>query len=218
MRAPTPTAAAEMATPVLADLKALVGDFERRMTRCTQHAMETRRTRLAATARGLPRPNEILAVASQRFDMAAGRLGAALTRNATAHERDLARVTGRFSPGLLERPARVKAERLGELGLRMTAAVERGRLAAAERLARLDQLRRSLDPDRPLSRGFARVHRGDGALVRAAASLSPGDALRLVFADGDADARVEGEAAPPAPKPTPVRKPAAAPPGQGNLF
>ena len=220
-RAPTPTAAAEMATPVLADLKALVGDFEQRMLRCTQHGLETRRNRLAAMARGLPRPNEILAVASQRFDMAAGRLSAALSRNASAHERDLARVAGRLSPGLLDRPARQKSERLAELGLRMTAAVGRGHQAAAERLARLDQLRRSLDPDRPLSRGFARVHRADGALVHAAASLAPGEALRLVFADGDAAARVEGEAAPPTPqtpKSAPARKPAAPPPGQGNLF
>ncbi len=218
-RAPTPTAAAEMATPVLAELKAGVAEFERRMLRCMSHGLETRRSHLAAVARGLPRPTEILAVASQRFDMAAGRLAAALTRNTAAHARDLALVSGRLSPRLLERPARLRAERLDELGKRMRAAVERGHRTAAERLARIEQLRRSLNPDRPLSLGFARVHRSDGSLVRSAQTLTAGEALRLKFLDTEAAVRVEGDGAPPPPpsKPAPARKPPT-PTSQGDLF
>ena len=75
-RAPTPTAAAEIATPVLADLKAMVLDAERRMTRCMQHGLETRRARLAAAR--LPRESELLGPAAQRFDLASSRLAAAL--------------------------------------------------------------------------------------------------------------------------------------------
>ena len=82
-----------MATPVLAELKAVVLGFEQRMARCTHHALEVRRTRLSAAARGLPKPQDMLGLASQRFDLAAGRLGAALERNAAAHERDLVRIS-----------------------------------------------------------------------------------------------------------------------------
>jgi exodeoxyribonuclease VII large subunit len=218
-RAPTPTAAAEMATPVLSDLKALVLDYERRLTRCTAHALEARRTRLSAAARGLPRPTEILGLASQRYDLAAGRLAAGLERNAAAHERDLMRVSARLNPALLHRPARLRAERLGDLSRRLDAAVVRAQSTAARRgglealsarlgaalarrldraqdgLVALEKLRQSLDPNRPLQRGFARVHHADGRLARFGADLAPGETIRLVFVDQAVGAIVDGAGA-----------------------
>ena len=198
-RAPTPTAAAEIATPVLAELKALTADCQRRLIRCTAHALDKGRTRLTAAARGLPRPEDLLALPSQRFDHVAGNLGRALTRHVTLHEHALARVAGRLGPQLLDRPRRLKAERLAELSVRMRPAVERGLERQRERLLNLDKLRLSFNPDGPLRRGFARVHKADGALVRAAAALTAGDEVRLVFVDGDRGAVIEGAA--PAPKP-----------------
>ena len=215
-RAPTPTAAAEMATPVLAELKAVVLGFEQRMARSASHALEVRRSRLSAAARGLPKPQDLIGFASQRFDLAAGRLGAALERNAAAHERDLVRVSARLSPGLLERPRVSKAARVEELGLRLKAAADRRLIQLSDRLERTDQLRRSFDPDGPLRRGFARVHHEDGALARSVHTLKTGEGVRLVFADGERGAVIDGSSAP-----TPVkqRSRAAGPaPGQGNLF
>ena len=237
-RAPTPTAAAEMATPVLADLKGAILEFERRMTRCTEYALESRRARLAAAR--LPRPADLLGPPAQRYDLAAGRLGAALERNVSVHERELARTLGRFSPALLERPQRIKTERLAELSARLDAAAVRAaelamrrarlpelgrrlresldrRLARdGERLKRVEQLRVSLNPDRPLGLGFARVHRADGHLVRKGAELQAGEEIRLVFADRDRRAVVEGNARPAPTKPPPPSKPPTG--GQGSLF
>ena len=222
-RAPTPTAAAEMATPVLAELKAAVADREGRLARAMLRLRETLRTRLASAARGLPRPGDVLALAQQRYDLAAGRLGAALERNAAAHERDLVRVSGRLSPALLARPQRLKAERVAELFARMPSAIGRRLERAGERLAALDQLRRTLNPDGPLQRGFARVHHENGALARTAAGLAVGETVRLVFGDGERCAVVDAES-PAEPTPTP-RRPAARKPaapaekaGQGDLF
>ena len=217
-RAPTPTAAAEMATPVLAELKAAVADRDSRLVRSMERLRETLRNRLAAAARGLPRPADILALAQQRFDLAAGRLGAGLERNAAAHERDLVRVAGRLSPGLLLRPQAQKAERVADLFRRMPPAIGRRLDRASEQLVALDKLRVSFNPDGPLARGFARVNRADGALVRTAASLNAGEMVRLTFADGGREAVIDGEAGPPAP----VRKPAVKKPAgganQGDLF
>ena len=236
-RAPTPTAAAEIATPVLADLKAAILDFERRMARCTQHALETRRARLAAAR--LPRPSELLGPASQRFDLASGRLAAALERNVAVHERDLARAGARLAPGLLDRPRRAKADRLvelsgrldaaaarltalaerrarlPELGRRMRETLERRLARETERLRRVEQLRLSLDPDRPLALGFARVHRADGALARRGGELAAGEAIRLKFADVERSAVVDGSARPEA---KPRAKAGTAAAGQGDLF
>ena len=57
-------------------------------------------------------------------------------------------------------------------------------------------------------------------MIAAAAALRPGQAVRLVFADGARGAHVDGEgdSAPPAPRAKPAPKPKAPPPGQGDLF
>ena len=222
-RAPTPTAAAEMATPVLAELKAAVADREGRLMRAMQRLRETLRTRLASAARGLPRPGDILALAQQRYDLAAGRLGAALERNAAAHERDLVRISGRLNPAVLTRPLDRGAARVAELFARLPSAADRRLQRAAERLEALDKLRQSFNPDGPLKRGFARVHHEDGALARSAAALKAGEAVRLVFLDGARGAVVEGSAAPgeAGARRAAARKPGPAPASkacQGDLF
>lgn len=247
-RAPTPTAAAEMATPVLAELRALISDFDRRLSRCGARTIEERRTRLTSAARGLPRPNDLLALAQQRFDIASGRLDAALHRNTTVHAQDLLKVTARLTPDVLTRQRQIKAERLSDLGGRLNLAARRApdrvaqhaRLPAlwdrlnaagsrrlqrdADRLAGLEKLRQSLNPERPLELGFALVRKGDGTLARSAGDLVSGERVNLKFKSGDRDAVIDGEGGivPPqtSPRPgTPPRpKPASPKTEQGDLF
>jgi exodeoxyribonuclease VII large subunit len=242
-RAPTPTAAAEMATPVLGELRALVADYQRRMLNCTTRLMEDRRNRLSAAARGLPRPADILALASQRFDLAGGRLESARDRNVAIHAHALTQTSARFTPALLERPRKVKADRLESLSVRFVAAARRGpeRIAqharlpalgsrltavferrltrARDQLTQLDKLRLSLDPNRPLSLGFALVHRADGSIARSGAALQSGEVVTLQFADARRGAVIEGAAsAPPAPaRPAPAKTKSAST-QQGDLF
>ena len=220
-RAPTPTAAAEMATPVLGELRALVADYQRRMLNCTTHLLEARRNRLTAASRGLPRPEDVLAIARQRFDLVAGRLGAALEKNASVHERQLVRTTARFTPALLARPNARRVERLQELFARARPAALRRIERAAERLAGLDRQRISLNPERPLDLGFALVRKADGSIARSADALASGEAVTLKFKMGERGAVIDGAPAlsepQPGPKPAPP-KPKPAPSQQGDLF
>lgn len=289
-RAPTPTGAAEMATPVLGELRGFVLDLERRRLGSFDQALRNRRERVALLARALPRPQELIDAAQQRLDYAAHRLGGGLLRNLNAHDTAFARTAARFSPALLERPRQLKAERVTQLSERATAALTRGverhrfdftrlsarltpaltlrpldlkrealngvsqrfdaamtrrvqisrsqarlpeltqRLDAAfarllsqksERLQRLDQLRLSLDPDRPLNLGFARVSGADGHLVTSPDGVTAGEALTLTF-KGERTLGVvatDGAPVPPAaPKPTPKPKTVAPRPEQGSLF
>jgi exodeoxyribonuclease VII large subunit len=215
-RAPTPTAAAEMVTPVLADLKAATAELERRMLRTASRGLEDRRNRLAAAARGLPRPADLLALASQRYDLVAGRLASALERNRALHERELVRVGARFVPALLDRPRRLKAERLADLGARLRPAAQRRLERGAERVKALANLLRTLDPKRPPRPGFALVRRPDGSVVEKAAELAAGDAIQLTFPDGDKGATIDGEA--PAARPKSAARSAKTAAGQGDLF
>ncbi len=91
------------------------------------------------------------------------------------------------------------------------------RQRALERLESLDKLRLTLDPNRPLRRGFARVHHADGGLAVAAANLASGEAVRLVFQDGDRGAVIDGHPSTPTEA---VKRPRALKTvaGQGNLF
>ncbi|MFZ5719268.1 MAG: exodeoxyribonuclease VII large subunit [Pseudomonadota bacterium] len=218
-RAPTPTAAAEMATPVLAELKALVSDLGARMHRCGGRMVEDRRARIDHADRALRRVPDLVRLAEQRYDIVSGRLGAGLARNAAAHERDLVRVASRLSPLLLQRPQAVQKERLDRLTVRLEPCIRRRLERLSERLEGLSKLYASVDPDRPLQRGFARVARADGSLVHAGASLSSGEAVAITFGDKvTRRATIDGgDAQPAAPKPARAR-PKAADPSQGDLF
>jgi len=152
-RAPTPTGAAEMATPVLADLRAAVLDLERRLTRAGARGVEERRVRLRAAARGLPaRPEDLLALPFQRLDHAASRLASGLRRGVELRRTRFLGVEARLNRGLLDRQVDRKAERLivaaDRLGPALAASAHRkshdllrtaGRLSPEPLHRRLDQ-------------------------------------------------------------------------------
>jgi exodeoxyribonuclease VII large subunit len=215
-RAPTPTGAAEMATPVLAELRALTADFESRLRRCSGRMVEDARTRLQSAARGLPRPQQLLETASQRLDIAVGRLGPGLERNAAVHERRLVAAASRLAPGLLTRQTQQFGERLSGFAERARRALDATLRHDVQRLDRAGRLLETLNPKRPPGPGMARVLDAAGNLVLRAADLAGGQAVSLRFADGERGAVIDGAAAPvkSASKP----KAAPAPSKQGDLF
>jgi len=218
-RAPTPTAAAERATPVIAELRGAVGELGARLHRSGGRTVEDRRGRVQTAGRSLARVPDLVELAAQRFGLAASRLGAGLEKNASAHERDLVRTSARLTPLLLQRPQRVQGERLAGVAARLTPCFERGLLRLADRLTSLGKLYAAVNPDLPLERGFARVHRADGTLVRRGANLAGGEEIGLKFADMMRQAVVDGAEAAARPAPKPARPGAkSAPAAQGDLF
>jgi exodeoxyribonuclease VII large subunit len=191
-RAPTPTAAAEIATPVFAELAAALADHERRLIGWGARAIEQRRTRLSGAARGLPRPQDLLGLATQRLDIAAGRLAAGLQRNVSAHAHALAGPAAAMKLGLLERPIGLKRQRLAELSARLAPSVSRRLHREGERLASLERQRVSLNPEGPLERGYTLIRRASGRLATSARELAPAEAVRLRFKDGERNAIIDG--------------------------
>src|SRR4051812_38036059 len=119
-RAPTPTAAAEMAVPVRAELFVEVSAYTRRMMLCWQRGQDGRRNELRAAVRALPAAGELLAIPRQRLDGATASLPRALKANTHAHFRRFAQSSARLTLRVLRAQVAHAAQRLTMSGERMT--------------------------------------------------------------------------------------------------
>ncbi|WP_371348464.1 exodeoxyribonuclease VII large subunit [Ancylobacter sp. IITR112] len=119
LRAPTPTAAAEMAVPVRADLVAELARLDARRRAGLARALDRQRSELRALSRLLPSADAVLAVPRQRLDLAGQRLPRALKANAGAHRLALTRIEGRLTPQLLAGALTRRGERLGDIAARL---------------------------------------------------------------------------------------------------
>ncbi len=192
-RAPTPTAAAEKAVPVRAELLAWTAELEGRLIRALNSAMEQRRHRLLAAARALPRPDDILALARQRLDAGAGRLDGALRAQLGKHRATYARASARLTPATLRNRLREERRKLADLAGRLRRAFANAHDKRRQRLAATARMLASLSYRSVLERGFAVVHDGStGAPLTAAAAISPGQSLSLEFHDGHRRAHADG--------------------------
>jgi len=169
-RAPTPTAAAEMAVPVRADLIATVQGLGQRAERIARRYAERGRERLEALARLLPRRDALLGPQRQRADDAGIRLDRGLADRIARSRGQLDRIGGVLRPAMLDR-----------------------QLAAARaHLERTGRLLEAVNPDALLDRGYVRVSaRPGGEVLTSAAAARAAGALTLHFRDGPVDARVE---------------------------
>ena len=215
-RAPTPTAAAEIAVPVRADLRATLDDLAGRQRRCVHRPVELGRERLEARVRRMPRAETLLQPQAQRLDELSERLRRGLTDRASVGREQLAGVATRLSPRVLIRAHSDASQRLARARL-SPALVERPLALSRDRLASLARLASQLHPERPLERGYAMVLNASGEVMTSKAQAEREAALKLKFKDDVLDVST-GAAPPPA---APKRKPAApkgTPPRQDDLF
>lgn len=217
-RAPTPTAAAEMAVPVHADLCARLDGQVRRIRAIWKRAQDERRNELRAAARALPTLDTLLSIPRQRLDSASDRLPRALLANAHVHHQQFSRLAGRLSPQLL----RQRTQRGREL---VQALAERGVRAHGTYLRRLDEhllalgkLLNAFSYKDVLRRGFALVRDAGGAPLHSVAAVTAGMPLEIEFSDGRIAARADGVAAETSEKPRARKGGGGSGGGQGSLF
>jgi exodeoxyribonuclease VII large subunit len=219
-RAPTPTAAAEMAVPVRAELMVDVGSLGRRALSCWRRNQEVRRNALQSAARALPDADEVLALPRQRLDHAAEGLSRALRANAHVHRVGFSRIGGRLSAHLLRTHVERRRERYAGIALRMrtsvAANIEAHRtqiLRQGERVGTLNaravramdnflevrwarcerdaQLLAAFSYRGVLARGFALVRDKAGRPLRTAAAITTGMPIGIELSDGQVSARAE---------------------------
>ena len=211
-RAPTPTAAAEMAVPVRHELRAQASSLSGRLGHGVERALRDLDRHLSATARGLIDPRQAVLLAAQRLDDQGERLARAWEARL---ERRQARLT---QAGLGLRPPRqALAEvrtRLDYRGERLRAGADTRLRDAALRLEGGAGLLHSLSPIAVLERGYAVVRAaGSGAVLASAEAARSEAAYQITFHDGTVAAlRTD---APPTPRKKRVEP---KPKHQGQLF
>ncbi len=170
VRAPTPTAAAEIAVPVRVELANAVATMGLRAERYARRYHERAGERLAALVRVLPRRDALLGPQRQKADDLGAKLDRALERRVTAARGVLDRAAGALRPAVLERKLDTLRHRLDGAG----------------------KLLDAVNPDNLLQRGYVRVGaKASGKVVASAADARAAGAVTLHFRDGIVDARVE---------------------------
>ncbi|MFN9377000.1 MAG: exodeoxyribonuclease VII large subunit [Novosphingobium sp.] len=193
LRAPTPTAAAEIAVPVREELAQQLAELALRKRRAVNRPLQLGRERLLARAERLPKPQALFSPHAQRLDQAADRLRRGLVDRTHQARGAFHLIDSRLSLPLL------------------SARLDR----AQERLAGLARLHASLNPDAVLQRGYVRVTGADGATLTSRAAAVDEPSLTLHFRDGALKvAPGDGPPAPSRSRPAPK----APPPEQGKLL
>lgn len=209
-RAPTPTAAAEIAVPVQADLAAHLSTLEARLIRAGHQAVALRGQRLRDLSRALPRPEALLAPAIQRLDIWAERFPGSLRAAMASKRQELRSIAAGLRAGAILQQIGKGQERLSD----RTGRAERAILTSLDRhktrLDALERLRQSLGYPATLQRGYAVVRDQAGKVLTTARAAQDQALVQIEFADATLDALPQ--------KPTPARRSRKPPPEQGDLF
>ena len=168
LRAPTPTAAAELAAPAQADALAALDSRQMALVRSVQRVLQAQAQRLDMAATRLGQPGRALLQQRQRLDELGRRRQRALMAGCALQSQHLQR--------LAQRAQRAVQGALSRQQLRLAAAA---------------QALQAHDPRRVLQRGYAWVENAAGEPVVSVRALQPGQTVRAVWADGHALARVQ---------------------------
>ena len=189
VRAPTPTAAAQMACPSCVDLRETTTHLYHRLHRVIERALERRMQQVDGFARRLVHPGERIAKQLRELAQLTARMRGAWTHGAADRQWQLRDLVQRV---LAQRPD------IDALALQQGVLARRLRSAAQHQLGTLDARVKSmashlahLNPQSVFERGYSMVQTADGKVVRASSEVEIDADLKLTFAQGWAGAKVK---------------------------
>jgi exodeoxyribonuclease VII large subunit len=191
VRAPTPSAAAELLAPDSSDLQRRLDSLNRRLALSLRTRLSREQLRLDGLARRLRHPGERLRQQAQRLDDLDMRLRRAFARQSASRQERLARLEGRLHAQHPGRALALLRQRLDSLGERLPRAIELQLRQQRRQLENLAQTLHIVSPLATLGRGYSILLDERGQAVRGAAQTHPGQRLKARLGEGELDVRVE---------------------------
>lgn len=183
-RAPTPTAAAEMAVPVKRDLEIRLGDIGQRQEKARDRYFAGLSDKLSGLSRGLPTPKDILGLALQKLDDISLRLPRSLMAFVQGQNLRLERQVGGLNLSAIRQGVQIKKGVFNDFSRRLHKSMKFGQETRLQTFKGLTRTFESLSYQGVLRRGFAVIRDDAGKTVVAATAVSPGKALDIEFRDG----------------------------------
>jgi exodeoxyribonuclease VII large subunit len=193
LRAPTPSAAAELITP---DSLALQGDLASHrsaLDRLVRQALEIRQMRLRRLSE-VPyfrEPRRLIIERQQRVDQLEMRLSEMWKDGIQQRRSDIGKMLAFLSAFRPDRWLQAKREQLGGLEMRLTRSASSRLSSCKSRVAEIANFLRLLGPRQTLERGYSITLDANGSVLRSVKVLKVGDRIRTILADGEADSVAE---------------------------
>ena len=184
LRAPTPTAAAEYAVPVRADLMGWLSSMEERRVRSLTSNLEIKRQRLKDLSRGLPTPADLVAMAAQRLDAVSDRLPRALSAVSNNKRTLLLQTSAGLRGRLLQNRLIDRTKEMNRFVKSIEANIRLIIQRNQSSLDGLERIRQTLGYEATLRRGYTVVRNKDGKLITRLKEAEVNKELEIEFYDG----------------------------------
>lgn len=191
VRAPTPSAAAELLAPDSSELVQRLHNLQRRLVLHMQGRLARERLRLEGVSRRLRHPGERLRQQAQRLDDLDMRLRRAFNQQLTNQRERLARLDARLAAQHPGRNLALLRQRLDGLAARLPRAMQGQLRSQRQQLSALAAQLQIVSPLATLGRGYSILLDERGQAVRSAAQTQPGQRLKARLSVGELDVRVE---------------------------
>ncbi len=194
VRAPTPSAAAELLSPDSQALLRQVEQLERRLVQRLRERLARARLQLDSLRQRLRHPGERLSQQAQRLDELELRLQRALAQQLTQQQQRLGHLRTRLQTQHPGRRLGQLREQLQQLDLRLPRAMQQQLKQQRKQLEQAAQTLHLVSPLATLGRGYSILLDDQGTPVRSAATTQPGQRLKARLHDGELNVRVENDA------------------------
>ncbi|NNE42157.1 MAG: exodeoxyribonuclease VII large subunit [Marinicaulis sp.] len=183
-RAPTPTAAAELAVPVRSEILAEIRNKERRLINQILRIREAKTALLSSAARALGRPDDILGAASQNLDRLTEELRNRMSNIVNGAALTAARASARLAPNTLLSLIERNQHAVGLAFTKISTRVQNDNQTFEKRIDSIGRVLRAVSYENVLARGFALVRNSQGQIVRGLSKAPNSGPGEIQYLDG----------------------------------